>query len=134
MVHYEAGNNLPGEEKVKDLAGRILELDNSILSVGVIDLKTGKTISRAMKDAFIEKYAKDEGMMDKSGIWVTIATSVLEQLDDLFSEGQSIVLLRKDINQLILPISSRSMIVTASFEHTIDGRIISNKIRKYLGL
>jgi hypothetical protein len=122
------------EDNKQVLAGQILELDEAFISIGVIGLKSGQTLSRAMKNSFIEKYARDEGAIQRAGMWATTATSILLQLDNLFSETQSIVILRKDIKQLIIPIPSREIIITATIDSRSDGRGASVKIRSFLDI
>ena len=126
-------SSLLDEKEARELVEKILGLDASIMSAAILS-NTGVRLSHGYREDYRSKFSSNEN--DWSGPAFRGAMELAStKVDDKFlSQTESLVIIRKNLKQILTFIQPMAIIVAVLVDRSASGTVISDKIRGMFGL
>ena len=121
------------ELEAQKIAEKILALDDRVIVAGVIDQK-GDVIGGKLNESQKSSFSNDKKDWEEIGSRAAVIMGTVRASDKTLSDIESIVFIRKSSKQLLTWIPEKQITVAAIFPKSIDGWILSQKIRHMFGL
>jgi hypothetical protein len=135
MIDLEnpASRNPLDQAEAEKMAEKIVGLDQRIYTAGIIS-NTGETLGGYVRPSYRSKFPSS-----KTG-WATVdfkqamVFGSAKGTNEMLSEIEAIVFIRKNAKQILIWDQHRSIIVAVLFDKSLHSSEFSDKIRKMLGL
>lgn len=121
------------QSEAEKLAEKILALEDKVILAGVVD-ERGDVIGGKVNEAYKSRFSDDKKDWELIGSRAAVIMGAVRASDGVLSDIESIVSIRKDSKQLLTWIPDKRVIVAAILPRSVDGGIVSEKIRRLFGL
>jgi hypothetical protein len=116
------------------IAGKLLQIDESILSVAIVDMK-GQTLSRKSRYHIKNEFVSDNGKTD-CNIWVRAAFAMIEQCVKSFGKVETFVSVYEKTKVMVVPLTPINSLVVLTMLPSVSVDYVIRKINlivKYFG-
>jgi|SRR5579872_6122057 len=124
---------LDKEQESNDMAGKVLALDTSIMSVGVIS-DSGIPLGGAIRRDLQGKLSQDKRQWVSRAFRVAAIMGAVRTEDAELSSIKSIELIREESKSLLIRIPKSRVILAVVFDKAKAGSELSDNIRRIYGL
>ncbi|MDQ5870556.1 MAG: hypothetical protein M3530_12645, partial [Thermoproteota archaeon] len=100
---------------IHTIAGKLLQIDESILSVAVVDMK-GQTVSRKSRYHISNAFVSDNAKTD-CNIWIRAAFAMVEQCAKSFGKVETFVSVYEKIKVMVVPLMPNQLSYQGSMEN-----------------
>jgi hypothetical protein len=121
------------QAEAEKIAEKIVALDDGILTAGIIS-NTGETLGGYVKPSYRSKFPSSKSGWASVDFKQAMIFGSAKGTNQMLSEIEAIVFIRKNAKQILIWDQYRSVIVTVLFSKALNGSDLSTKIRKLLGL
>jgi hypothetical protein len=118
--------------RVNSIAGKILEIDESILSVAVVDMR-GQIVSSKSRyhisNQFVSNYAKTD-----CSIWARAAFAMTEQCVNDFGKVETFVSTYEKMKVMVVPLASIDSLVVLTMLPSVSVEYVMRKLSALIDL
>lgn len=111
---------------IHTIAGKLLQIDESILSVAVVDMK-GQTVSRKSRYHISNAFVSDNAKTD-CNIWIRAAFAMVEQCAKSFGKVETFVSVYEKIKVMVVPLMQVNSLVVLTMLPSVSVEYIIRKI------
>ncbi len=108
------------------IAGKLLKIDERILSVAVVDMK-GQTVSRKSRHHISNEFVPDNAKTD-CNIWIRAAFAMVEQCAKSFGKVETFVSVYEKIKVMVVPLMPINSLVVLTMLPSVSVEYIIRKI------
>lgn len=88
---------------VQRISDDILSLDDGILSVSIMDARTGTTLAVSSKTSFRNQYKITESERKNSGAWAIVILGLVREVRNTFGDTKAIISVHKKCKLILIP-------------------------------
>jgi hypothetical protein len=121
------------QAEAEKISERIVSLDEGIFTSGIIS-HTGESLGGYVRPSYRSKFPPSKNGWATVDFKQAMVFGSAKGTDQMLSEIEAIVFIRKNAKQILIWDQDRSVIVAVLFAKSLNGTELSYKIRAMLGL
>ena len=107
------------EKEARELVEKILGLDASIMSAAILS-NTGVRLSHGFREDYKSKYSNNENDWSGPAFRAAMELASTKVDDKLLSQTESLIIIRKDLKQLLTYIQPKAIIVAVLIRQNLS--------------
>jgi hypothetical protein len=124
--NYECIRLVDSIINIHAITGKLLQIDESILSVAIVDMK-GQTVSRKSRYHISNAFVSDNAKTD-CNIWIRAAFAMVEQCAKGFGKVETFVSIYEKIKVMVVPLMPINSLVVLTMLPSVSVEYIIRKI------
>ncbi|MGB8153731.1 MAG: hypothetical protein WCF97_07430, partial [Nitrososphaeraceae archaeon] len=124
--NYECIRLVDSILNIHAITGKLLQIDESILSVAIVDMK-GQTVSRKSRYHISNAFVSDNAKTD-CNIWIRAAFAMVEQCAKGFGKVETFVSIYEKIKVMVVPLMPINSLVVLTMLPSVSVEYIIRKI------
>lgn len=116
---------------VQRISDDILSLDDAILSVSIIDARTGSTLAVSSKTSFKNQFEITDSERKNSGTWAIVILGLVREVRNTFGDTKAIISVHKKCKLILIP--SHLLLIGLVVQRSTNAEdYIANKVETML--